>query len=806
MKKTPAIIKAAKHGNMKRVESCLAAGDDIDARDEDGYTALMWACEKGREPVVHVLLQNDACVNVLSEWGESPLTLAAKSRHGDIVRQLLARGADPDEVPKHAPPPLAAAAAHNDWALCEQLLASGATINLLHEWGSALSAAADHENETLACQLIERGADVDCPPRGKYAPVVVAARAGLLRLLDLILARTRHNLADEIFTHAVAEAAGDGREDVVDFLLTRGCLPDLARHQAVEEELIFPLYAATAQRHTGVVASLLAHGANASASAPVGSALTAAAQSGYLEIVDLLLAHGADVTQVDIFRRTALGWALSKEWSGTAESLLDAGALPSTAERDATLLLIVRSGNAEHARRLLDAGASPQAAFTRNGLPLAENQSREDLRRRLNEIFGDDEDAGGDERAGTTALMLAAEGGSLPLVELLLARGAKPEALNMQGESALIFAAGSGSLDVVSRLLAAGVRADTRSKDGWSAMLAAAETAPPEMLDLLHRHGGDVRQGDQDDWTPLLAALRNNRPDSARRLIELGADFRQPCGDGFTSLMAAARGECLAFLEPLVSGGVDVNARWTETDQDALMIAAKEGSLAVMEKLLALGADPLAINRDGESACTLARQAGHEAICALLSALGADPGKSAVLKSRPDPEACRRLVTQLQSCLPEFDAWPLLKQLPETDDEVLWWLSEPLTAENLWAYAEWKDYWGDLPELRMLDEIDMAAYEPEKLINLLEKHGYPSWPEEIPYFEYQNHFLKQHGWRMLTLAEENIHMFCVRDDAAGIAKLVECLGELKLRLVDYPPLTLRQCAKAIKEAADSRSI
>lgn len=798
MKISPSILKAARRGNLNLIESAIAAGENVDSRDEDGHTPLMLACENGSLPAVQLLLQHGASVNARAERGESPLTLAVGCRHGEIACLLLERGAAPDIAPQYGRHPLAAAAAHDDWALCERLLSRGAGINFMPEGSSALSAAAFAGHEEIACRLIERGADVDCPAQGKHAPVVLAAGEGLLRLLSLILERTRQDHRAAIFTAAMAAAASEGREEVVDLLLARGCCPDFAGQSPAEEARHSPLCCATAQGEFAIVAKLLAHGAQVNATSSLDSALTVAARHACPEIVDLLLAHGADFTQTDSAQRSALDWALRNENLRIAESLFEAGAMPAPADLDAALLVAVLGGNPGHVSRLLDAGASPQAAFTAHGLPLAENKPPEKRRSRRHS-FLDDLDHG-DERAGSTALMLAAARGNLPLVELLLARGADLGARNRQGESALVFGADSGNFDVVSRLLAAGAEVDALSCEGESAMHAAAANAGPEMLELLYRYGGDIGRRDQNDWTPLLAALRNNRPATVHRLIELGADFRRPCSDGYTSLMAAARGACSEFLEPLVEGGVDINARWAETDHDALMIAAEKGLLAVVNKLLELGADPLAVNRDGETACSLARQAGHEAVWRRLAELGADPGPPPEAGQGAAPEACRRLVAQLQVCLPPFDAEPLLGSLPQNDDEVLWWLSDPLIEQNLWDYAEWKDYWGELPRLRVLEDIDMTAYDPEVLVQLQEEHAYPMAPEDVPYFQYQNHFLCKHGWRLLTLAEENLHMFCVRDDAEAIAKLAACLGEFHLHLVDHPPLTLNQCLEAFKEA------
>ena len=107
--------------------------------------------------------------------------------------------------------------------------------------------------------------------------------------------------------------------------------------------------------------------------------------------------------------------------------------------------------------------------------------------------------------------------------------------------------------------------------------------------------------------------------DVARALIDAGADVNARSDNDFSvlpihSAIASGHDEVVAVL---INAGADVNATqphgWTP-----LLGAAKNGSLASVERLLAAGADPAARNDDGSSALELARAGGHTAIVARL--------------------------------------------------------------------------------------------------------------------------------------------------------------------------------------------
>jgi predicted LPLAT superfamily acyltransferase len=81
-----ALMFASLLGHVDVVKVLLDEGADVHAKDKFGVTALMEASKKGYVDVVKVLLDEGADVNVKTEDGRSALMFACSWGHRDLVK------------------------------------------------------------------------------------------------------------------------------------------------------------------------------------------------------------------------------------------------------------------------------------------------------------------------------------------------------------------------------------------------------------------------------------------------------------------------------------------------------------------------------------------------------------------------------------------------------------------------------------------------------------------------------------------------------------------------------------------------
>ena len=89
------LLKAAEDGDVAKVQSALARGANVNARDGGGNTPLMIAVvSKGSTAIVKALLAKGADINARNEVSQTALYLAARGGYVEIVDILAAKGAD----------------------------------------------------------------------------------------------------------------------------------------------------------------------------------------------------------------------------------------------------------------------------------------------------------------------------------------------------------------------------------------------------------------------------------------------------------------------------------------------------------------------------------------------------------------------------------------------------------------------------------------------------------------------------------------------------------------------------------------
>jgi hypothetical protein len=90
------LLGSAYFGLSTIVKRLVKTGIDIEARDQDGKSALHWADQRGHIKIVQLLVANGASVDGTTSAGWTPLHVAAETGNVEMTRLLLGHGADPN--------------------------------------------------------------------------------------------------------------------------------------------------------------------------------------------------------------------------------------------------------------------------------------------------------------------------------------------------------------------------------------------------------------------------------------------------------------------------------------------------------------------------------------------------------------------------------------------------------------------------------------------------------------------------------------------------------------------------------------
>ena len=534
----------------------LSAGADPDKQDSFGNTALHYGLTFGNEGLVDALLAHGACVLLKNGLDESPLSNHSSHR---LRRKIEAAAADPEMLgncPAHLRG-LSGTAGEDDETLEDprspdagllNALRSGRLERVIHylELG-ANPDASDHEGSSFESALRNCRANAQ-----SLAQLLLDAGA------DINGQNRRGETALMISMRYCVEA--------VPYLLTRGADPTIGDRKGDT-----PLH-----QLGGVAPEKLG------------------------EIVDLLLAAGADINQQARSGQTPLIRSL---YGGTTREIVSSVLLDRGADLDRpnnggnTPLHILAS------RKRDDQAPAMMEVLIERGAAL-------ELKNRKQE----------------TPLVTAVEDGSVAAVHVLIAAGADVRARRPRGNTLVsgLISCKPERLSKLTLLVDAGADTEIPIEHGHLPLAQAFYTDVYldclEPANILLSAGTDPNLRDRNGGAAIhsIANWTEKDPDAALTLlIGHGADIDLPNQQGMTALLLAAKnGTSIRTMERLVAHGADPQARDNKgnTLLHAAAMNSKDGNLERYDWVLAQGGDPAATNSSGQTPLDRARVTGNASL------------------------------------------------------------------------------------------------------------------------------------------------------------------------------------------------
>jgi ankyrin repeat protein len=458
------LVDAAKNQDLPRVRALMSKHADVNARSEDGSTALLWAAHWNDLEMAKVLVAAGADANAANDLRMTPLSRACTNRSAGLVDLLLNAKADPNTPIGTGETPLMTCARSGAADAVRALLVRGADVNAKEptQNQTALMWAAAGRHPNVVQALIEAQADLRAHTKTGFTALHFAARVG-----DLESARTLLDAGVDVNIRSQPDAPGAPA----------------------------PSARGTGSGRGGAGAGGAARGgfnARGDSNFPGATPLLVATVRGMVPLALFLLERGADPNAADA-GFAPLHWAAGTWENGLANPVYGfvdpVGGIP---DREAKLKLV---------RALLAHGANPNIQMTVR--PPG---------------YGGTGTGGYNDAVGATPFIVAANSEDVEMMRILLDGGADPHMVTKTNSNALLAATGLNrgigeiiddedrALETVNFLLGLGVDVKAVTTFNENALFGPGYRGWNRMLELLIQKGADVNVVNKAGVTPYLAA------------------------------------------------------------------------------------------------------------------------------------------------------------------------------------------------------------------------------------------------------------------------------------------------------------
>jgi ankyrin repeat protein len=479
-----AMFCAGRAGDLDRVKALSSSRPEL-IRCEYNYTPpIHFAVREGHLPVVRYLLEQGADPTYRTyPFQDSLLTMARDREHHDVAQFLLDFLSLRFPVVEGLVNFLQAAQVGDLNRVQSMLVRDPRLARASDDTGdTALHKAAEGGRLDILLALLEAGANID------------AVRADGMRPINCVL-----RLRKSTDTHAVSLA---------DVLLARGATYNVYIAAVIGDHE----YVKSALRHDPALANF----EDSSHSRPI----SAAARRNDLEMVKLLLDHGADpsLPEKGAPLGEALWIAVYQRQPEMAKLLLKHGANPNTAPESSGSALLQARGNEYLTRLLIEYGAEDKSGDMDQFQMLVSDNAFVDVQ----EMLMEHPELAANETAfwGEGILSGPANRGQREMIELLIRHGARVPDVSKWGRYYYF-----KHHEIAALLLENGMNPNHMNWQHVTLLHDMAQEGDIPKARLILDHGGDINAVDEEyRSTPLGFAARWGRREMVSFLLEQGAE------------------------------------------------------------------------------------------------------------------------------------------------------------------------------------------------------------------------------------------------------------------------------------------
>ncbi|XP_067653215.1 serine/threonine-protein phosphatase 6 regulatory ankyrin repeat subunit B-like [Haliotis asinina] len=649
---TPVLL-AAYYGKREVFDILVKMGADLSVIDEDGDNILHWACHGGNVKIVtYILIQNIVDINSKGDENMTPVMLAAYHGKNEAFDILVKKGADLSIIDEDGDNILHSACHGGNVKIVTYILMQNIVdINCKgDEEMTAVLIAAYHAKKEAFDNLVKRGADLSVIDEDGDNILHLACRGGNVKIVNYILMQSIVNInaKNNNGETPVMITANSGDREAFDILARKGA--DLSVIDNKGDNILH--WACRGGNVKIVTYILLENCVDINCKGNEGKTpVLIAAYHGKNEAFDILVKRGADLSVIDINGDNILHSACRGGNVKIVTYILMQNIVDINCKGDEEMTpVLIATYHAKHeAFDILVNKEADLSVIDENGDNILHLACRGGHVKIANYILMQSiVDINAKNSKGETPVLLAARCAKREVFDNLVRKGADLSVIDEDDDNILHYACRGGNVNIVNYILMRNsVDINRKGRGGLTPVMLAAWRAKREVFDSLVKKGADLSGFENygknilhlacegkdveivkrilrlhivdinsrfNEMTPLLLAVKYEPRNVFQLLLESGADPSLVNRDGDNVLhLACMRGDEEIVKRVLKLHTLNINCRGSK-GRTPLLLAAEYSSYNMFELLLESGADPSAVNSNGDNILHMACEGESEEI------------------------------------------------------------------------------------------------------------------------------------------------------------------------------------------------